>query len=197
MNATCFDAVTRSLASAPSRRDVLRGLAGMGLGLGMARWPSTAETKKKRTRKNKKKAKKAKRNAFGCVNVGGFCKNDEQCCSGICDGKKEERKCKAHGTGTCDQEAPGLCTAPNPALLKCNNSGDCACIRTTAGSNFCYSVRAGAGDCADCQQDADCEALDFPLGSACAPTTEGGCAGLCETGMACLAPCGYQHPEPE
>jgi hypothetical protein len=50
MNATCFDAVTRSLASAPSRRDVLRGLAGMGLGLGMARWPSTAETKKKRKR---------------------------------------------------------------------------------------------------------------------------------------------------
>jgi hypothetical protein len=185
-----LETVIRALTVLPSRRGVLRGLAGTGLGL--VRWPSPAEAKKKRKRKNKRKVKF---NDFGCVNVGGFCKNDEQCCAGICEGKKGKRKCKAHGTGTCDQEGPRLCTSPNPVLLKCNNSADCACIRTTAGSNFCSSELAI--ECADCQQDADCEALGFPPGSACAPTSEGGCAGLCETGMACLAPCGYVPPEPE
>jgi hypothetical protein len=195
MNAKAFETVTRHLTRPPSRRDVLRGLAGTGLGLGMARWPAGADATK--TRRRKPKPTQGKPNAYGCLEVGAPCTREDQCCSGICEGKKGKRRCRAHGTGTCDQDAPGLCTAPNPALLKCNNSGDCACIRTTAGSNFCYSVLAGAGDCADCQQDADCAALDFPLGSACAPTTAGGCAGLCETGMACLAPCGYQPPEPE
>lgn len=194
MDSAHFDCLTRAVSTSLSRRS----LAGT-LGFGALARPFLAEGKrhKRRHRRKERRKKNVTFNDFGCVNVGGFCKNAEQCCSGICEGKKDKRKCKAHGTGACDQEGPGLCTSPNPELLKCNNSNDCACIRTTAGSNFCYSVLAGGSDCADCQQDADCEALGFPPGSACAPTSEGGCAGLCESGMACLAPCGYEPPEPE
>ena len=46
-----------SLTNMPSRRDVLRGLAGAGLGLGIARWQATTGAKKKR--KNKKKERKS------------------------------------------------------------------------------------------------------------------------------------------
>jgi hypothetical protein len=57
------------------------------------------------------------------------------------------------------------------------------CFRTTAGSNVCINNF----DCADCQRDVDCAALGYPSGAACVPV--GGdlaCAGLCETGMACV-----------
>jgi hypothetical protein len=97
--------VTRSLTSVPSRRDVLRGLVGAGLGLGAARLPAVVAAKKKRK-------KKVKPNAFGCLNVDAACKNADQCCSGICEGKK----CRAHGIGTCDQKMPGACTNPDPEL---------------------------------------------------------------------------------
>ena len=193
MNATSVEAVTRSLTSAPSRRDVLRGLAGTGIGLGLAGWSAPADARKKR--KRRKKAKKAKPNAYGCLEVGDPCKNADHCCSGICQGKKGKKKCQAHGMGTCDQEGPGYCTTPNPALGLCSNSANCACIRTTAGSNFCYDAGAEGGSaCADCQQDADCEALGFPPGSACAPVLQGRCVGLCAGGMTCLAPCGNPPP---
>lgn len=162
------------------------------LGLSTAGLSNLVEAKRKRKRNKKKQIK---RNEFGCVGVGKYCKNHGQCCAGICGGKQGKRKCRAHGTGTCDQEGPGLCTSPNPELLKCNNSADCACIRTTAGSSFCFSL-LGGDDCADCQTDADCAALGFPLGSACAPVSEGGCAGNCPGGMSCEAPCGYVPPVP-
>ena len=38
-----FDDLTRTLSSLPTRRDVLRGLPGCGLGLGALRWPGPAE----------------------------------------------------------------------------------------------------------------------------------------------------------
>ena len=119
MNATSVEAITRSLTSALSRRDVLRGLAGTGIGLGIARWSAPADARKKR--KRRKKAKKAKPNAYDCLDVGDPCKNADHCCSGICQGKKGKKKCQAHGMGTCDQEGPGYCTTPNPALGLCNN----------------------------------------------------------------------------
>jgi hypothetical protein len=194
MIATSFDAMARRLTSLPTRRDILRDLAGTGLGLGIARWSSTAEARKKRKKRNKK----AKPNAFGCVNVGKFCKNDGQCCSGICEGKKGTRKCKAHGTGTCEQQGPEFCTAPELDLVLCN-SAVCACIRTTAGSNFCFDIGAEAGsDCADCSTDADCEVLGFPPGSACAPYFNGEfCAGSCASGMKCVTPCGTEPSAPQ
>ncbi len=53
-------ALTRSLTAAPSRRDVLRGLAGAGLGLGAARWPNRAAAKKGKPKPKSKKGLCAK-----------------------------------------------------------------------------------------------------------------------------------------
>jgi hypothetical protein len=184
-----YHALTRTLTCLPSRRDVLRGLTGVALGLGVARLPEEAASRKKR--KRKRREKKAKPNAFGCLSVGKPCKKADQCCAGICGGKKGARTCRAHGTGTCNQEAEGLCTSPNPASLLCNNNPTCICFGTTADSRFCVDTIASSGTdvCTDCKKDADCEALGFPAGSACIPTFAGACAGGCESGMACLIPC--------
>jgi hypothetical protein len=37
--------------------------------------------------------------------------------------------------------------------------------------------------------------LGFAPGSVCAPYSSGICAGICDTGMACLVPCGTEVPE--
>lgn len=188
MNANYFDAMIRPLTVLPSRRDVLYGLAGAGIGLGLTRLPEDADAKKKS--KHKKKPKKAKPNAFGCLNVGDPCKSPEQCCSGICEGKKGKRKCRGHGAGTCKQNQ-NQCTSLNPVLDVCNGTLDCGCFRTTAGASFCaQGFMANGSECADCQRDADCVALGFSPGSACAPISVGNCLGLCENGTACLVPCG-------
>jgi hypothetical protein len=178
-----FEAVTRSLTSVPSRRDLLRGLVSVGLGLGAVRITSVVDAKKKR---KKRKPKKPKPNEFGCLEVGDPCQTEEQCCSGICDGKKGKRKCRAHDTETCEQDRPGYCEAGNPYLALCHG-GDANCFRTTAGSKVCSHNLL----CADCRRDADCEALGYPPGTACAPL--GGdysCADVCEVDMACVIPVG-------
>lgn len=46
MSYTRFDVLTRSLSQSPSRRDVPRGLAGAGFGLGVARLPGSAEARR-------------------------------------------------------------------------------------------------------------------------------------------------------
>jgi hypothetical protein len=185
--------VTRSLSGMPSRRDVLRGLAAAGLGLGSARLPVATEAKK---RKRKKKEKQPKPNAFGCLEVGDACTSEEQCCSGICDGKKGERKCRAHDAGTCKQDAVGVCREGNPLLALCNQDVNCVCFRTTAGSNACAQLIAENGSqCADCQKDADCLTLGFPTGTVCAPLVVGICDDMCEGTMGCMVPCATGIPE--
>lgn len=178
-----FAAVTRAVRSIPSRRDVLRGLAGAGLGLGIARLPDLAEAKKKRKRKHKKKEKKVRPNEFGCFEVGDPCRSEADCCSGICEGKKGKLTCRAHDTGTCKQDGQ---------LVPCNNRTTCGCLHTTAGSDICSELFVPGGSaCAACQRDADCLALGFPPGSAC------GLSPIpCESGMACFVPCGTVLPPP-
>lgn len=193
MDQNSFDVLTRSLTNIRSRRHLLRGLASLGLGLGAVRLPEVASARKKRKHK-KRKGTKAKPNAFGCLEVGNACQSEEQCCSGICAGKKGKRTCRAHDTGTCDQTIQAFCAPDNPTISLCN-SASCVCVRTTAGSNFCTSTQGA--QCADCTKDADCEALGFLPGSACLPWSEGQCAGDCgETGMACAVPCGAEITGP-
>src|SRR5215207_2969700 len=70
----------------PSRRDVLRGLVGLGLGLSALRRPETADAKKKRKKRKKHKKKRTQSppqplpppalNAFGCVDVGQACRGN-------------------------------------------------------------------------------------------------------------------------
>jgi hypothetical protein len=187
MDGSRFDQFSRALTG--SRRSVLGGTLALVAGwLGASR----IEAKKK----HKKRKPKVKPNEFGCLEVGDPCKNATQCCSGVCDGKKGKKRCGAHGAGTCDQNGAGVCTADNLGSFRCNNEVNCACIHTTAGSNFCADLDVAVLEiCADCQTDADCEALGRPAGSACIPVFAGECAGLCDSGMACFAPCGYVPPE--
>lgn len=182
------DTLVRSLPQ--SRRSLLGGLLLAPGWLGISR----VDAKKRR---HKKRKPKAKPNEFGCLDVGNPCKSSEQCCSGICEG----RKCRAHGTGTCPQDRVGIClaAAEEVPFLKCNNSASCFCYTTTAGSSFCAEggpLFDEGASCADCQTDADCVTLGYPAGSACAPVGTGYCAGQCPTGMACLVPCGTELPEP-
>lgn len=179
-----FDSSIRALIHAPSRREVLRGLAGVSLGFGAARFPDLADAKKK-----KRKHKKPKPNAYGCLEVGDACKDADQCCSGICEGKTGRKRCRAHGAGTCNPGSPGFCSADDPTQALCNDSLNCVCLETTGGSAFCGSLAARASGCADCKRDADCLALGAPPGSACVPFATGACAGACESGMLCVAPC--------
>jgi hypothetical protein len=95
----------------------------------------------------------------------------------------------APSAGTCNQGTPGFCSAANPAHALCDDSLSCVRLQTTGGSAFCGSLAARARGCADCEGDADCLALGLPSGSACVPFATGACAGACESGMACVAPC--------
>jgi hypothetical protein len=173
-----------ALIAIPSRRDVLRGLTGAGLGLGLSRLPASVGAKKKRRRK--KPEKKPKPNRFGCLEVGDPCKRADQCCSGIC----KKKKCRAHDTGTCKQDGPEICVIDPPPALTCNNDATCRCFRTTAGSIVCAQFINNELNCIDCARDDDCVAEGFPPGTVCAPLSTGICAGQCEGGIACLIPCG-------
>jgi hypothetical protein len=185
MNHHSIAAVTRNLSDFPSRRDVLRGLVGVGLGLAAARLPESAEAKKKRKGKSKSKKPKSKPNAYGCLNVGATCANDDQCCSGVCEGKT----CRAHHTGICQVDYD-LCTTGAAHVCNAVGTGDiaCACVLTTGNAPFCGKSGDGI-TCHDCNQDADCEATSGP-GAACI-VLDVICEGLRpDTGnTACVAPC--------
>jgi hypothetical protein len=169
MDSDRFDGLTRSVSTLLSRRT----LAG-GLGLGMVALPNLSEAKHKHKHKHKKK-KKVKHNDFGCVNVGSFCKNADQCCSGICQGKKDKKKCQAHDTGGCQ---------PGSATLGCG--GDKVDCTTSAGSaGLCGTTTGNAGYCFNavaigppCSKDADCQAETGSSTAACivCATSEPFCA---------------------
>jgi hypothetical protein len=146
-----FDALTRRLAAASSRRTLLTGLAVLG---------STIEfvLGERASAKKGKKRKKVKRNTFGCVNVGRFCKQDSQCCSGICQGKLGKKKCKAHDTGSC-QAGQDSCLGPSVSCGMGRN-----CFRTTGNASFCTAV---AGTCFPCNRDPDCPEEEFGPRAAC------------------------------
>jgi hypothetical protein len=177
------DTATRSFIHLPSRRDVLRGLASAGLGLGLV---SLADRTAAKQRKPKKR--KPKPNAYGCLNVGAACKNAGQCCSNICTGKKGKRKCAAHDRRICQVEQD-LCTTGVNAVCDITNS-NCQCVRTTGNAAFCGDVSLGLISlCRNCSRDVDCEG-EFGPGAACIAF-----GGICEPvcpgagGTACVARC--------
>jgi hypothetical protein len=156
-----FDSLIRTASSLLSRR----ALAGV-LAIGALTLPGLADAKKKRKRK------KVKRNAFGCVNVGGFCKNDNHCCSGICAGRKDKKRCQAHDQSTCQAGLTSL-VCGGESNLSCTTSGSDPglCLNTTGNAGYCFA----SGDCFACTKDADCEPVCGP-GAACIDCAET-CAG--------------------
>jgi hypothetical protein len=145
-----FDYLTRLLSHRFSRRT----FAG-ALGISAVMVPTLTDAKKKR-----KKKKKVRRNDFGCVNVGGFCKNSDQCCSGICQGKKGRnlRKCQAHDTRGCTGERDACVEDFGTG---CPEIPTASCFRTTGDAGFCGFFEAGV--CMTCTKDADCAAAAGPI----------------------------------
>ena len=162
--------VIHGLLRLPSRRDVVRGLAGAGIAAVVGRWPHAATARKDRK-------PKMKRNAFGCVNVGDSCRNDGQCCSGLCVGKKGKRTCRDHDGGT-------GCRA---GLIEdgCGGDIDVACTTSTGQPGICNTTTGNAGYCigiaavsakATCTKDEDCRVTCGTEAAVCI-TCEG--AGAC------------------
>jgi hypothetical protein len=168
-----FDAITLALsAGSPSRRHLLRGVAGGALGAALARFGLAVEP-----------AAAAK-----CAGNNKACKRGSQCCSGIC----RKKKCKLapqQGTCTIRQDAceqGGIGFGP-----KCNGVANCECIVTKTGAAFCRQI--GEASCIACTNDQDCEVQlapnakciqkrDLCVASPCGP--EGG-------DTFCAAPCGF------
>jgi hypothetical protein len=151
MDADRFDAFARSVTAALStRRTVLIGAASVGL----AAAPASGSAKRRKRR--------VKRNAFGCVNVGGVCKHDGHCCSGLCAGTKRRRTCRAHDTGGCRAGRRAMfCGGTNVA---CTSSAgiEGVCDTTTGNAGYC----AFTATCSPCRTDADCRPVCGP-GAAC------------------------------
>lgn len=167
MDASGLDRLSRSLAAPPSRRTVLAGF-----GLAAALFPQAV-------RARKRKKRKAKFNAFGCVDVGRFCKNDGQCCSGICEGRKGKKRCKAHDQSTC-RHGQDACVFPEVDCLSgTGDSGDC--FTTTGKASFC----GADGDCFACTKDSDCIPFCGPR-AACIVCV--GCTDEVGTDTACESP---------
>jgi hypothetical protein len=177
-----FDDLARSLSNRPSRRHLLAGLAGSVLASSTARFPQVINAKRKRKRKKRKNRKQKPRfNDFGCVNVGDFCKTSEQCCSGICSGKKGKKRCQEHDASTCQAgELPTVCGGRSEFCIS-SDGFEGACATSTGSGGYCFA----SGDCFACTNDVDCEAACGP-GAGCIPCAEtcgparGGtfCAGL-------------------
>jgi hypothetical protein len=72
MNKPHFDSVAQIMTSFPSRRNVLRGLAGAGLGLGFARLPDLVEAKKKHKRKKRRRKNRGRTGPL-CTSLGEPC----------------------------------------------------------------------------------------------------------------------------
>jgi hypothetical protein len=81
-------ALTRTLSSVPTRREVLRGFAGVGLGLGALQWPGAADAGTPCTRKRRKRCRRAGKT---CLSNGS--------CAIVC---------------TTSQDCPSTCSCSNP-----------------------------------------------------------------------------------
>jgi hypothetical protein len=169
MNRHRFDVLLRSLRSRPSRRELVAGLGSGAFSLRLAQLPQSANAKRKRKKRNKKKIRY---NDFGCVNVGRSCKNGDQCCSGICEGKRDKKRCQAHDQSTCQAGLTSLVCGGESNLSCTTSGGDPGlCLNTTGNAGYCFA----SGDCFSCKKDADCEPVCGP-GAACIVCAET-CAG--------------------
>jgi hypothetical protein len=181
MNSHRLNDLIRSLRGKPSRRDLVAGLGGGVFGLRLTQLPHATNAKRKRRRKKGKTPKRdGTVNEFGCVNVGDVCTSHEQCCSGICLGKKgQAATCRQHDQGTC-QAGQDMC-GRGDATCTTGDGRPGKCTRTTGNGSFCYD---GEGQCFTCARDADCVPLCGPRAACivcdlfCGETKGTACVGL-------------------
>jgi hypothetical protein len=143
---TRFKIVTRSLTSLPSRRDVMRALAGAGLGLGALRLSDAVAAKNKQKGKKKRKKKVQQRCTPNCTER--TCGNDG--CGGSCGACGTNQVC--HGGTCCVPESRGA-TCAGRCGTRTNNCGQriacstCAAGQTCLSNGSCAIVCAVNGDC--------------------------------------------------
>ena len=147
MDSARFGRMTRAFSLLLSRRALARAL---GAGALIVPRPTQARKRKKRV----------KRNAFGCVNVEGFCQNAGQCCSNICQGKKGNRTCRAHDTGECQARQKG-----SPCTTSDDRGGTCDV--TTGNAGYCVGGTFGDVQQPFCARDPDCQARSGDVRAAC------------------------------
>ena len=169
MDDSRFDAWTR-------RRLGLRAGGALAALLGLVGRPASDVAIARQRRK-----RHVKRNAFGCVNVGGKCRGrDKNCCSSICRGKKPKKgekdtsRCVAHDAQGCVAgQIEDFCGGTN---VSCTTSTGTPgrCNTTTGNAGYC----AGDGSCAvgSCKKDADCVPA-FGVGAACVVCDNALCSG--------------------
>ena len=185
MNHDGIATLIRSVAGALSRRDILRGLAGIGIGLSATRLPETAAAKKRE--------KKLHVNAFGCVPIGKPCRgSNANCCSGVCQGKKPQKgkkdksHCVAHDASTCNagERIEDVCGGAMDVDCTTRSGDTGTCNATTGNAPYC----AREASCRTCSRDADCRPFcgenaacivcmgcTAAGGTACAGPEEGSC----------------------
>jgi hypothetical protein len=184
-----FDTLLRLLATAPSRRRLLRGVVG---GLGVSALTLDSAAAKRKRKKKKRKPKQAASapppslvlNRFGCVEVGQPCRGDNgNCCSGVCQGaaptagQPDTSQCVAHDAQSC---------LPGQTPLKCGGVADLACTTVTGVPGQCATTTGNAGFCAangtcfPCKKDADCQPF-CTAPAACVPCTHCATQGKGET----------------
>ena len=129
----------------PSRRDVVRGLTAVGVGLGLSPLARRVQAQ----------------SLDACRMFGDRCKSASQCCSGICKRRNGKKKCRAHHRGGCAATSDS-CQEP----VTCKTSGNC--LRTTGNASFCGEP---GGTCGGCAKDIDCKPTHGP-GAACVVCAE-------------------------
>jgi hypothetical protein len=159
-----FDTLVRRYCRGSSRRRLVAALATVALG---SPWAAVLDGSAGKGKKRKKRRKKRQTNQppqfneFGCVDVGGRCTNADQCCSGICEGGKSDKRCLAHDTSGCEAGLhSALCVDPS-ASRGCRTPADLQgeCDTTTGNAGYCsaFDVFIENQNCRPCRRDVDCQ----------------------------------------
>lgn len=147
MDSSRFDHFTRSFAG--SRRSLVGGTLALSLGLIGS---SSIDARKRRKRKKPKSRNlQVTLNEYGCVNVDVPCTSNDQCCSGVCEGTKGNRTCRAHDSSDC---IAGTDVCSGEEVTCTTSSGeDGFCGTTTGNAGYCLAT----GDCYPCRTDVECQ----------------------------------------
>jgi hypothetical protein len=155
-----FDRLTRRLSRVSSRRVALQSLAGVVLAGGLARFGLAEANAQDAT-------------AARCLGEGKKCKRGNQCCSGLCQGKKDKKRCRrAPGQSICTVR-DDICSKPlDEEGVDCGvGSLSCTCMVTAAGHAFCSN---GNQSTVRCATDVECVAA-IGAGAACVHQRTGRC----------------------
>jgi hypothetical protein len=168
MEDTRFDALTRQIGYAVSRRTVLSVLGGAIPGL-IVHHALGSE---------RKDAVQAER----CTPPGKKCTTSGQCCSHQCAGKKKHKKCTDCKVRQC-QVGMDAC-----GDYQCRCPGNGFCVTTLSDDSFCFSE----GACVPCASDGECNTIFGIDGAACIDARGCDCTDpeYDPRGRACVTPTG-------